>query len=54
MKERYEIKVAVFLVLTRETDNGTEIMLQRRCNTGYMDGKYDMACSGHVDSGESI
>lgn len=54
MKERYEIKVAVFLVLTRETDNGTEIMLQRRCNTGYMDGKYDMACSGHLESGESI
>ena len=54
MKERYESKVAVFLVLTRLTDNGTEIMLQRRCNTGYMDGKYDMACSGHLEIGESL
>ena len=54
MKKRYESKVAVFLVLTRETDKGTEIMLQRRCNTGYMDGKYDMACSGHLESGESL
>ena len=52
MKKRYESKVAVFLVLTRETNKGTEILLQRRCNTGYMDGKYDMACSGHLESGE--
>lgn len=54
MKERYQTKVAVFLVITRETDNGTEIMLQRRCNTGYMDGKYDMACSGHLEKDESM
>ena len=54
MKKRYESKVAVFLVLTRETINGTEILLQRRSNTGYMDGKYDMAASGHLESGESL
>jgi len=54
MKERYKSKVAVFLVLTRETDKGTEILLQKRYNTGYMDGKYDMACSGHLESGESL
>ena len=54
MKQRYENKVAVFLVLTRLTNKGTEIMLQKRCNTGYMDGKYDMACSGHLEKGESI
>lgn len=54
MKERYESKVAVFLVLTRTTDKGKEILLQRRFNTGYMDGKYDMACSGHLEIDESI
>ena len=54
MKQRYENKVAVFLVLTRLTNKCTEIMLQKRCNTGYMDGKYDMACSGHLEKGESI
>lgn len=54
MKERYQSKIAVYLVLTREKDNCTEIMLQRRCNTGYMDGKYEMSCSGHVESGESL
>ncbi len=54
MKERYQTKVAVFLVITRETDAGTEILLQRRCNTGYMDGKYDMACSGHLEKDETM
>ena len=54
MEERYQSKVSVFLVLTRETENGTEILLQRRCNTGYMDGKYDMAASGHLEHGESL
>ena len=54
MKERYQSKVAVFLVITRETDNKTEILLQRRKNTGYMDGMYDMACSGHLEANESL
>lgn len=55
MKERYQSKVAVvFLLLTKETDKGTEILLQRRCNTGYMDGKYDRACSGHLEKDESL
>lgn len=54
MKERYQSTVSVFLVLTRETENGKEILLQRRCNTGYMDDKYDMAASGHLEHGESL
>ena len=54
MKERYVVKVALFLIITRNAENGTEILLQERCNTGYMDGKYDMACSGHLEKGESF
>ena len=54
MKERYTVKVALFLIITRNAENGTEILLQERCNTGYMDGKYDMACSGHLEKGESF
>lgn len=54
MKERYQSKIAVFLVLTRETENGEEILLQRRYNTGFMDGMYDMASSGHVEKGETL
>ena len=54
MKKRYESKVAVFLILMREVNGKIEILLQRRYNTGYMDGKYDMACSGHLEKGESL
>ena len=54
MKERYQSKVAVFLILTREVNGKTEILLQERYNTGYMDGKYDAACSGHLEKGESV
>ena len=52
MKERYQSKVAVFLMLTR--NNNTEILMQKRYNTGYMDNLYDMACSGHLEHGESL
>lgn len=54
MKQRYETKVAVFLVLTRMMDGKKQVLLQKRCNTGYMDGKYDMACSGHLEAGETL
>lgn len=54
MKERYQSKVAVFLILTREENGKTGILLQERYNTGYMDGKYDAACSGHLEKGESV
>lgn len=54
MSERYQSKVVVFLVLTRIIDGNTEILLQERQNTGYMDGKYDMAVSGHLEKGESL
>lgn len=54
MKERYQSKVVVFLILTRNINGKKEILLQKRCNTGYMDGKYDCACSGHLEKGESL
>lgn len=54
MKERHKTIVAVFLVLARKNGGKEEILLQKRQNTGYMDGKYDVGCSGHLDAGESI
>ena len=54
MAERYQTKISVFLMLTRETNGNKEVLLQERTNTGYMDGNYDTACSGHVEKGESI
>jgi len=54
MKKRYETKVTVFLILTRNENGKMQVLLQERCNTGYMDGMYDTACSGHLESGESM
>lgn len=49
-KERYKTKSAVFLLLK----NGNKILLQKRINTGFMDGYYDLAVSGHIEEGETI
>lgn len=55
MKERYKSNVAVFLILTRQNDKGeNEILLQKRKNTGYMDGMYDLAATGHLEENESL
>ena len=44
---------AVFPFLLREEGTRTQILLHRRKNTGYQDGKWDIAASGHVDEGET-
>ena len=54
MKERYESKVVVFLILSRMKEGKKEVLLQERVNTGYMDGKYDVAVSGHLEKGETL
>ncbi len=52
-KGHYRALSAVFPILLRETEGGTQVLLQRRRNTGYMDGLWDLAGSGHVDAGET-
>ncbi len=47
-KERHKIIPASYLVLIKDN----KILLQRRFNTGYEDGKYSMI-AGHVDKGET-
>ena len=47
MAERYKVKFAVYLFLRRND----ELLLLKRQNTGYMDGKYALP-SGHVEQGE--
>lgn len=54
MKERFLTRSAVILMLIRNTDNGEEILLQKRKNTGYMDGYYDLSASGHVEKDEPM
>ena len=48
-KERHKIIPASYLVLIKED----KILLSRRFNTGYQDGKYSLV-AGHVDKGETF
>ena len=48
-RERHKVVPASYLVFIK---NG-KILLQRRFNTGYEDGKYSMI-AGHVDKGETF
>lgn len=46
-KERNTATTAVYLFLRK----GDDILIARRCNTGYQDGNYQVP-AGHVDAGE--
>jgi 8-oxo-dGTP pyrophosphatase MutT (NUDIX family) len=50
MKSRHKVTPAVFIAVF---DKESRILLQRRYNTGYMDGFYDFP-SGHVEANESL
>lgn len=50
MKTRYAAPAAVMAVFIQNN----RILLQKRMNTGYMDGYYDCAASGHVEKDESL
>lgn len=47
--ERFKITPACYLVLV----NDNKILLLRRCNTGYEDGKYSVV-AGHLEGNESF
>ena len=49
VEERHKITPASYLVLIKNN----KILLQRRFNTGYEDGKYSVV-AGHVDKGETF
>jgi 8-oxo-dGTP diphosphatase len=46
---RHESNIAVYLMLKR----GSKVLLVRRANTGYQDGKYSLV-AGHVEGRESL
>lgn len=50
MKERFKQKVTVGLILINKQK---EVLLQKRCNTGYMDGMYALV-AGHLEANESM
>lgn len=47
--ERMSVHLTIHVLLIKEN----KILMMRRCNTGYMDGKYGFV-SGHVEKGESL
>lgn len=49
-KQRYKSLVAVFAIILKD-DN---VLLQKRINTGYKDGWYDLGTSGHLEENESL
>lgn len=44
---------AAYVFLLRDTPSGTEVLLQLRQNTGYLDGHWAAAAAGHVEQGET-
>lgn len=54
MEKRFKTFSAVILMLIRNVDGEEEILLQKRKNTGYMDGHYDLSASGHVENMEPM
>lgn len=55
MSERFKTCSAVMLMLIRKDNSGQEeILLQKRKNTGYMDGYWDFSATGHVEEGEPM
>ena len=53
-KERYTIRCAVFLILSKFEDGKEYTLLQKRFHTGLLDGQYDVACSGHLEPEETL
>lgn len=50
---RYAVIPAAYVLLLREGEAGTEVLLQLRTNTGFMDGHWASAAAGHVEAGET-
>ena len=55
MVDRFVVVPASYVFLLREGDGegGTEVLLQLRQNTGYMDDHWAAAAAGHVERGET-
>ena len=53
MSQHFKTLSAVLPVVIRESGGRDEVLLLRRANTNYMDGKWDFAGSGHVEAGET-
>ncbi|MBD8870656.1 NUDIX hydrolase [Nocardioides donggukensis] len=50
---RFVVVPASYVFLLRDGADGTEVLLQLRQNTGFMDGHWAAAAAGHVERGET-
>ena len=50
MNQHFRAYSAICPLLMRMCDGRRQVLLHRRPNTGYMDGLWDIAGSGHVDA----
>jgi len=53
MGKHFKTLSAIFPIILKDDGKTTGILLHRRKNTGYQDGKWDISASGHVDEGET-
>lgn len=53
MGEHFKCLSAVFPIIMRTKNGKRQVLLLRRKNTGYMDGMWDFAGSGHVEEIET-
>ncbi|USQ75399.1 dihydrofolate reductase [Ornithinimicrobium cryptoxanthini] len=49
---RFSVVPAAYLVLTQQGVTGTEVLLQQRGATGYMEGWWACGAAGHIEAGE--
>lgn len=52
--EVYKTPSAVILLLLRNVGDKTQVLLQRRQNTGFADGLWDFSCAGKVEKDETM
>jgi 8-oxo-dGTP diphosphatase len=53
MIDRFVVVPAAYVFLLRDGEHGTEVLLQYRTNTGFMDDHWAAAAAGHVERGET-
>ena len=53
IEERFVVVPAAYVFLLRDGVDGTEVLLQLRQNTGFMDDHWAAAAAGHVEKGET-
>jgi 8-oxo-dGTP pyrophosphatase MutT (NUDIX family) len=51
--DRFTVVPASYVFLLRDGPGGTEVLLQLRQHTGYMDDHWAAAAAGHVERGET-